>query len=409
MQLIRRLVLTAVSLMLFVSTLQICMAAVYAVPRLSIRAVWENNGFTVTWVRPASQAWIDGIRPGARISKVYGSHPQRSENIAKVHNLEVVDNGVTYATSTEMASLIMYAYFPPAFTVGVWFAGVGHLYFLVARHRTWGWLIFLVSVSGAYALITSAVLPGGKPLWAFDVVILGLLVFFSACLVFALGFPIDHYLTQPAGRRLVITSVATSTIIGLLYLYVVYRDVSRYDSFRPFVAAICLANAFGACLIAVRSLIQHRQVPHIVRTITWLGIGLGLGILPFCFLVLLPNIIWGNPLLPPQQVIYSLIFFSLGLIVAAAQLEVYYTEERGAYDFMETTLRLLERRVQGKVSRTSTDNSKSVEQWYRDQVEQFYRNKEKKQQAEAASKQQQQQAAAATRKQKKKSHKRSSR
>lgn len=408
MQLIRRLVLTAVSLMLFVSTLQICMAAVYAVPRLSIRAVWENNGFTVTWVRPAGLAWMDGVRPGARISKVYGSPPQRSDNIAKVHNIEVVDNGVTYATSTEMASPLMYAYFPPAFTVGVWFAGVGHLYFLVARHRTWGWLIFLVCVSGAYVLITLATLAGGTLLWAFDVVALGLLVFCSACLVFALGFPIDEYLTRPAGRRLVITSVASSTIIGLLYLYVVYHDVSHYDSFRPVLAASYLVNALGACLIEVRSLIQHRQVPHIVRTITWLGIGLGLGILPFCFLVVFPTIISGTPLLPPEQVIYSLIFFSLGLIVAAAQLEVYYTEERGAYDFMETTLWFLERRMQGKASKMPTDNPKAVEQWYRDQLDQFYRDKEQQQQR-AALRQQQQQQAETARKQKKKSRKRSSR
>lgn len=343
----QRLFLTTISLLLFVSTTGLCLQGMYQPATIHVRAVWQNDGFTITWVRPSSNAWIDGIRPGARITSIDEHAPARSDSIATAQVIEALYDGKMHRTVAIPPILLITEYFPTAMTLAAWFAGTAHVYFMAARSRTWAWMVLVLCGSAAYAFATSIGTQGDSPLWAFDAVVLSILVFFSACLIFALGFPINRLGTLP-GKRLALTSGITTGIIGFLYLVVVHTDQGRYESFRPVLLAIWLMNALGACLLAVRSFIWYRKTPPLIWPLIIIGAGMLLGILPFCLLVLLPNIIWGAPLFSPYLVSNSLIFVSLGVIVAAAHLELAYSEQQGADDLVAAAQHVKQETARGK-------------------------------------------------------------
>lgn len=332
-----RLLLTIASALCFVWVTNQCLAGAMAPPQLNLEAAWHDGGLTVTWVRPAGQAWEEGVRPGARVISIDGQPTTRMDNVVNAERVEVVYQGETHQTSIEPVIQALPEQLPTVLTLAGCFATLAHWYFLVAYRRSWAWLILFLCGSAAYALVTSIPTIVGTPLWGFNAVIVSLLVFCSACLLFFLGFPVNQ-MDTPSRKYLAITSVTTSVIMALLYLYVIQVDPVRYDLLRRWIQALQLVNVLGAGYLAVTGFMECRYRPHLAEALGIVGIGLLLGVLPFCGLVLLPNIIAGTALLSPYLVINSIVFFALGLAISTTRLETYYAEERGALELWEETI-----------------------------------------------------------------------
>lgn len=337
-----RLLIVIASALLFVWVCAQCLAGALMPPRLNLAAAWLNGELKVLWVRPAGEAWNDGIRPGARITSVDGHTPVPEESVIDAQRVEAVYNGEIRQTATVPTEQVLPQNIPALLTLAACFSIIEHWYFLIAYHRTWAWLVLLLCGSASYALVTSIATHSGTPLWAFSAVVLSILVFCNACLLFTLGFPVNQ-MEIPERKRLAITSVVTSVIIGLLYLYVVHYDTGHYDLFRRYLHAYYLVNFLGACLIGTFTFMEQRYRPHFAEALITLGVGLGLGVIPFCALVLLPNVIAGTELLSPYFVINSIVFFAFAVAIAATRLETYYAEERGAVGLWEDTLAEMKR------------------------------------------------------------------
>lgn len=345
-----RLLLTIISMLLFAWVSHQGLRVTNEPPRLNVVATWQEENLIVTSVRPTGWAWMDGIRPGARIISIDGQPPTPVDdpNLTMARHIEVVYRGELRQTAIGTEQEDMAARFPASMMLAACFAIIGHLYFLVARNRAWGWLLFLLCGSASYAFTASIPAYIGTPLWSYDLLGLSVLLFFSACPVFFLGFPLNEF-DIPECRRLAIAIGITTLIIGALYLYVVHYDQERYDTFRRVFQSFSLVNAIGACILGGAAFRRHRYArPEHAQALAIIGIGAVGGILPFCLFALLPAIIGGSYKVPPSLAINSLILFAFALLGATAHLETYYATERGAIEFRDDTIQRMQESERAK-------------------------------------------------------------
>lgn len=332
-----RLLITVASILLLIVIGRECIVGRTAQPRLNLEATWGQHGMTVTWVRPAGRAWVDGIRPGARVISIDGHPPTPADTVADATRVEVSYRGEIRQTALLPVEAVISERLTTLLTLAGCFAAIAHINFLIVRKRIWAWMVFIICMSAAYALIAAVPLYVGTPLWAFNLVSLSLIVFCTACLLFFLVFPVNQ-MEFPERKYLGIASVGTSVIFVLIYLYVVAYSQASYDLFRYCLHASYLINLTGACVLGIRSLWQCRYQPHLARAIAIVWIGLFFGVMPFCVLVLLPGIILGRYLLSPYLVINSIALFAFALLGAVTLLETYYAEERGAVYLWEEAM-----------------------------------------------------------------------
>ena len=281
----------------------------------------QGDSVVVAWLYPATPLWDAGIRPGDRLVSVDNDPVDRSGSVEQVRRAERIEvlsatSGAVVAAETRDPRTLRDPITRAAFIViAASFAGTGVLVYLLSRALRPSLALLSLSVDTALLLMASLATPFGAP-WSLALVFLALLGFGFTALRLFLIFPVDQS-RHPLARWMLRVSAAASVAVIGAYVFSVSEPVVY-----PYVLRSQLLIVSLEVVLAVfAGLAAWMTAPDQRSSIALVALGLAGGFAPFLTLSVLPFLISGSVLLPPELSIVGIILVpaTLGTLMLRRQ------------------------------------------------------------------------------------------
>jgi signal transduction histidine kinase len=315
-----RWIIAALVIVLTLVYSELCLHQRVSPAQLGVELGQRDEMMVVDRVYPAGLAWAAGVRPGAHVVAFTRTDSDTAQ-IQSLTALTVVTAAGEQRTVTITAATAersSYRWFLFLFIAAV-FVIVGAGVFVISSTGSGPILLLGMSVAAAFGLLSAIATPTGAP-WALAGVLVGIIGF--ATLTFLLFFDLAVLKAQRVARNIVYTVCAGSTALLLAgYALTIFGDGSQYDSFRPWLLVILCSYLLAACGLAVFALSRRYQSRRERDVLKLAVLGVCASVVPFCALVLLPELIGVRLTLPPDVAAMTLVILplSLGLAVLTRQ------------------------------------------------------------------------------------------
>ncbi|MHB1132433.1 MAG: GAF domain-containing sensor histidine kinase [Chloroflexota bacterium] len=304
-------------------------------PKLGLDIEQLGDQFVVSRVQAAGLASDAGVRAGDTVIQVDDQDVALNYDplaMSAARSLQVSTSAGGRKLITIQQASLLTEQRRVGFTMLVFcFMLLGSLVFLMAEELlpagTLLGLAFSASAGLLAALATSVRAP-----WAQFLVPVGLLGASTCCFLFFLVFPINR-LNSRWGRLTAVACLSASLVVLLACFWVYLVDSSAYLVVKASVFAIVTLDLFASCALSVVAVRRASPLRGQARNaFTLIALGAIAGLLPFCLLSLVPSLLGGDYLLPPDISILSIVLVpaSLGMAVLDRQFPgVRVTVQRG--------------------------------------------------------------------------------
>ena len=293
-------------------------------PVLGVRAAASSEGLTITWVRPAGLAWDAGLRPSDLVRTIDGDRVTAQTTADDVRHAQAIQvqtsAGQRINASVDTAQIVARERRWSFLALAMAFAAVGSAVWILGSDLLLAGTTWAMTMAAAVALLAATATPFGAG-WALGTEFITLLIFAVSVLAFFLVFPINR-LREIWAHRLLGSGLGISLLVALLYLGIVSTDSGGYAILQPVFFLVLALELGGALLLAALSLIRTSPTQRAAqRALSLVTLGATAGLLPFCFLVLLPGLLGDGAIVRPEVAILSLVLLpaSLGIAVVSHQ------------------------------------------------------------------------------------------
>lgn len=285
-------------------------------PQFGLRIQESEGNARVSWVQPAGVAWGAGVRKGDIVTSVDRTRVARGLDGRSLQGATSVavqsSTGsvviASLASATADARLRQMTFLP----ISICFAVVGIVVFLLVDDLATATATAVFTVSAAVALLVGIATINGST-WSLVVEYVSIVWFGASMLLWFAIFPVNRLRTR-IGLRLAVACIASHGALLVAYAWVSIVDSSGYSVVERAMWGCLLIDLIGACVlagIAVRSAsAKQREERHMILLVT---LSVFVGVIPFCFLSLLPGALGLHYIVPPEISILSLGLLPIGL------------------------------------------------------------------------------------------------
>ncbi len=293
--------------------------------KLDLRVTVRGEDLVIAWVQPGGPAWDAGVRPGDVVIGLADraitprDSPTTVEDapLVRVRSGAGAERAAVAVAPDVLASPLRRLSF---LLLAACFMAIGGLVFVLAADRVVAAIMLGFTLAAATALVAAIATPFGRT-WALGVEYVAAVGFAATLFILFLAFPVGR-LHNPAGRRLAVGCGGLSALLIALYGWTVTVAPATYVALQSATFAIMLTEILGAMVLAILAFTQTpaRQW-EIRRALGLVALGTVGGLLPFCLLILGPQVFGGMALVPPDLAILSvgLLPLSLGVAVLSRQ------------------------------------------------------------------------------------------
>ena len=299
------------------------LATVHA-PVLGVRAGGLSGVLTINWIRPAGLAWDAGVRPGDLVRSIDGNPVTTqvtADDVRYAQGIQVqTPAGRRIDATVDTAQVVARQRRWSFLALAMAFVAVGSAVWILGEDLFVAGTTWLMTMAAAVALLAATATPFGAG-WALGTEFIALLTFAVSVLTFFLVFPVNR-LRAPWVRWALGSALGISLLLALAYLGIVAVDPSGYAVLQPVFFLVLALELGGAVLLAILSLIRPSPAQRVAqRALGLVTLGATAGLLPFCFLVLLPGFLGDRAIVQPGLAILSLTLLpaSLGTAVVSHQ------------------------------------------------------------------------------------------
>ena len=293
-----------------------CFLATERRPVLGLRAEGPPGDLTITWVQPAGLAWDAGVRPGDLVRTIDGNPMTSRETVADVRDARAIQvqtsAGSRMDVAVDAAEVVARERRWSFLTLAAALATVGSAIWVLGTDLLLAGTTWAMMMTAAVALIAATATPFGAG-WVLALEFVALYTFAVSVLAFFLVFPINRL--QASWARWVLGS-ALGVAIGSCgwYLGMVASDSGGYVVLQHVGLLTFVLELGGASLLAGLSLIRASPARRAAqRALGLVAFGATVGLLPFCLLVLLPDLLGDRAIMRPDLAILSLVLLPASL------------------------------------------------------------------------------------------------
>lgn len=292
--------------------------------RLGVSVKNSHEGLVIAQVQPATLAWDAGIRPGQVVVTVDGRPAESGDEPAAVAAARAIQTrssdgsvlDVSVAAVGQMSEQRQLSFVMIALE---WLI-VGGVVFLVAADLFASSVLLILATTAAAALLAAISTPFGTP-WLLAVESTTVTLVGAALLVLFLVFPI-YRLNTLWGLWAARCCAAVTVALSASYCWFIFVDANGADVIRYAQPGFLAGNILGAIGLAIAAVIRPSSAQREARrALVLVALGVVAGLVPFCFLSLVPHLVGLGYLVPPDIAILSVAFLpaSLGAAILGQQ------------------------------------------------------------------------------------------
>jgi two-component system sensor histidine kinase ComP len=273
----------------------------------------RGDAAVVTWLYPATPAWDAGVRPGDQIvalddapvdllraaDQIRGA--QRIEAVSATDGRRIVAEWDDPRTLRDQLNRFVFV------VAALCFALIGVLVFLLSGKLAVSLTLLVFSTDTAVLMLASLATPFGSR-WALALVLLSMLGFGFSALCLSLVLPVDQ------SRRRLAALVLTVTALASLAVASMYAISVLEPTLYPLVLRSMLLLVSVEALLAVAAVTNAWRTSPLDRpAVTLVILGLAGGFLPFVCLSVVPFLVSGTVLVPPEVAIVAIVLIPIAL------------------------------------------------------------------------------------------------
>lgn len=292
---------------------------------VGLSAAAKGNRMMVSWVQPEGIAWDAGIRPGDEVVRAEGRPIMAQGDPAVVGAASDVRVRVASGETLETSSTAWQTPNPRPYAIGyiavaLCFVLVGGTIYAIATDTDTALALLSVSITGAVAFVTSAIVLSGSPL-AIQVLHLSLLGFDVTLLAFFLVFPVNRLRNSRAGRGILVGGFVMAATLVVFYVLVVAFRPAAFEVLRYLMYGFKAALVMCFNVLMVFAIRDAWRRPEARAALTLMILGMVLGFGPQFWFHVLPTAVGLDEVLPMRITGLAVAFFpvSVGVAVLSRQ------------------------------------------------------------------------------------------